>query len=181
MKKFLFLDIDGVLNSGDWTLSDEAQALRRIAVADKVRDNRYWFDPVTIELLTDIVLATDCDIVISSSWRKNKTVEELQDLLTEVGFKYADKIVGKTDSSFSWLKPGIHCPSIRGLEIRVWLETNVKMVNPAYQFEYTYCILDDDSDMLLEQKNNFVNTDPQVGLTADDASKVIRILNTMEI
>jgi len=51
------------------------------------------------------------------------------------------------------------------------------MVNPDHQNEYNYCIIDDDTDMLYEQRNNFVNTDPQTGLTLDNVSKVIEILN----
>ncbi len=180
MRKFLFLDIDGVLNSQDWMRSDEFTNLKD-ELRNSDNDDKLWFDPSAIELLNDICAATGCEIVISSSWRKRKTLDEFYDLFKSVGFKYPGSFAGTTDVFYNWIKPKVHCPSIRGLEIRVWLETNIKMVNPAHQFEYTYCILDDDTDMLLEQKNNFVNTDPQVGLTSDDVSKVIRILNTVEI
>lgn len=41
-----------------------------------------------------------------------------------------------------------------------------------------YCILDDDSDMLYDQRNNFVQTNAYgSGLTKRLANKVIRILN----
>ncbi len=173
MKKYLFLDIDGVLNSQDWFKSDEFQEILNI----KDRGNKSAFDPTAIELLTNIVITTDCEIVISSSWRKGRTVEQLQQIFTEVGFEHSHKIIGTTDYSYNWLKPAIHCPSIRGLEIRVWLELCVKMVNPDHQDEYNYCILDDDDDMLYQQRFNFVNTDPQTGLTIEDVDIAIRILN----
>jgi len=175
MKKYLFCDVDGVLNSQDWLNSDSAQEFKTFQKEE--RCNKLWFDPNAIQLLTEIVLATECEIVISSSWRKGRTVEQLQDIFREVGFCHPGKIIDKTDSFYNWLKPRVHCPSVRGLEIRVWLETNVKMVNPDHQNEYNYCIIDDDTDMLYEQRNNFVNTDPQTGLTLDNVSKVIEILN----
>ena len=41
-----------------------------------------------------------------------------------------------------------------------------------------YCILDDDSDMLYDQRNNFVQTNAcGSGLTKRLANKVIKILN----
>lgn len=42
--------------------------------------------------------------------------------------------------------------------------------------DYSYVILDDDSDMLYEQRNYFVQT-TQEGLTEEDVSKAIKILN----
>ncbi len=41
--------------------------------------------------------------------------------------------------------------SVRGNEIKSWLEKNIDIVE-------TYCIIDDDEDMLSEQLNNFVKT-----------------------
>ena len=42
----------------------------------------------------------------------------------------------------------------------------------------SYVILDDDPDMLLEQKDNFVKTSWRDGLTALHTRKAITILNT---
>ncbi len=178
MKKYLFLDIDGVLNSQDWFKSDKFDDLQEKIVRGKRPNDFFAFDPTAIELLTDIVTATDCEIVISSSWRKSRNIEQLQDLFREVGFCHPGKITGKTDSSYNWLLPKVHCPSIRGLEIKVWLDLNVRKTEKGFtNDDFTYCILDDDTDMLYEQKNNFVNTNSQTGLTSNDVSKVIRILN----
>lgn len=178
MRKFLFLDIDGVLNSQDWMLGDKAQELRTLAIANKTRNNKFHFDPAAIELLTEIVLATGCEIVISSSWRKNRTIEQLQQIFTEVGFEHSHKIIGKTDSSYNWLKPGVHCPSIRGLEIKVWLDLNVRKTESGFtNNNFTYCILDDDIDMLYEQNWQFIHTDPQTGLSSYNVNRAIDILN----
>lgn len=46
------------------------------------------------------------------------------------------------------------------------------------QLEITsFCIIDDDNDMLDEQQKFFVNIDPYVGLTYHDADMAIEILN----
>lgn len=164
-RKILFLDIDGVLNSQGRVLSDQHQDMRD-------------FDPVAIDLLNGIVVATGCEIVISSSWRKNRTIEKLQEIFKDVGFHCPERIIGKTGVFFDWIKPGFHVPSIRGLEIKVWLDLNVRKTPTGFDNnQYNYCILDDDSDMLLEQKDNFVKTATWHGLTEHCAKEVIKILN----
>lgn len=40
-----------------------------------------------------------------------------------------------------------------------------------------YVILDDDSDMLDTQRNNFIHTDWEVGLTEENVNDAIKILN----
>lgn len=49
-------------------------------------------------------------------------------------------------------------------------------IQQLYQ-HYNYVILDDDDDMLLEQKDHFINTDGMIGLTDLDVSNAIKILN----
>jgi hypothetical protein len=39
-----------------------------------------------------------------------------------------------------------------------------------------YCIVDDDDDMLKSQMNNFVQTDPLIGITRKDYRKIKQIL-----
>ena len=68
----------------------------------------------------------------------------------------------------------------RGYEIKAWLNKNIDKVE-------TYCIIDDDDDILEEQINNFVKTsgnfdhidcdDIGYGLTKVCADNVIKILN----
>lgn len=173
IRKILFLDIDGVVctdfkNRKEYCLGE-----------DKPVFEWYIMNPSCIEHLNTVVQQTSCEIVISSSWRKTFDLNELQDLFEENGFKYPEKIIGITEIFYEWLKPKIHCPSIRGLEIKVWLDLNVRKTPTGFNNDlYNYCILDDDSDMLLEQKDNFVKTATGYGLTEHCAEKVIDILNT---
>ena len=60
----------------------------------------------------------------------------------------------------------------RGEEIQVWMDKE----SEKNEIE-SFVILDDDSDMLLEQTNNFIHIDGQVGLTDRDVFTAIEILN----
>ena len=42
---------------------------------------------------------------------------------------------------------------------------------------YRYVILDDVPDFLPEQMENFIQVDPRVGITEEDAEKAIEVLN----
>lgn len=57
----------------------------------------------------------------------------------------------------------------RGVEIAEYLTEHSDITN--------YVILDDDSDMLLEQKDHFIQTDSYLGINEDDVEQAIKILN----
>lgn len=190
MKKVLFLDIDGVLCIQENFCHD-------------LEDNESPFAERCVEQLHRIVEATYCDIVISSSWRKKGDVEHLRELFKRRGFKYPNRIIGRTVTGQQQVVKGAHFMIPRGLEIKQWVDvhlaypwigqkekyakyniSNEKFVvhpdkrNSKKEFiDYTYCILDDDSDMLLWQKDNYVKTSLGFGLTQGLADKAIRILN----
>ena len=112
-----------------------------------------------------IIEQTGAKIVISSTWRMSglsvmQTMWQMRDLAGEV------------------LDVTPVMNTIRGEEIAEWLrENNVD----------SYCIIDDDGDMLPEQKNNFVQTannkdhedcvDVGYGLTRKCAKRAVEILN----
>lgn len=60
-------------------------------------------------------------------------------------------------------------PAIKGSEIKEWLSTNGNDVTH-------YAILDDLPDLLPEQESHFVQTDPRIGITEEDAEQIIKIL-----
>jgi hypothetical protein len=60
--------------------------------------------------------------------------------------------------------------SCRGYEIKEWLTAHGKGVE-------SYAILDDEQEMLPEQQSHFVQTNPAVGITEEDADAIIAILN----
>jgi len=168
MKKYLFLDIDGVL-----------------AVPEFLNEDGTWgLCPKRQERLRQILEMTGAEIVLSSSWRK-WDLECTIEFMKEEGFWFSDKIIGITIRAYQYLDrtKKIHLSIPRGVEIQQWIDTNVHSENgknfkrKKVGVDYTYCILDDDYDMLLHQGKYFVNTDSVEGLTEKDAQYCIDILN----
>lgn len=169
MKKIIFLDIDGVL-----------------ATPEYLKDGMWALNPKKQELLGKILEETSAEIVLSSSWRMN-TLEETKEKMTEEGFLFVDKIIGVTIRAYHYVEGGIHLSIPRGVEIHQWIDTNIHSDNgknfsrKKLGVDYNFVILDDDSDMLLWQKDNFVKTNPIDGLSNNDAELAINILNKIKI
>lgn len=87
------------------------------------------------------------DVVLSSTWRRH---DDMLDGLREAGLAW----IGRT--------PFLN--TIRGMEIKSWLEDHKGFEN--------YAILDDSDDMLSEQMSRFVQTDYRVGLQDSDLLKL---------
>lgn len=58
----------------------------------------------------------------------------------------------------------------KGNEIKHWLLEHTAE-------GYRYVILDDEPDILSEQRPNFIRIDPKRGITEEDARRAIEILN----
>lgn len=167
MEKIIFLDIDGVLaipsclKDGMWALSDEKQ-----------------------KLLGKILDQTGAKIVLSSSWRY-VTLERTKEHMESEGFLFNDKLIGVTIRAYHYLEKGskIHLSIPRGVEIKQWIDTHIHSDNgknwerKKVGNDFTYIILDDDLDMLLEQKDHFLNTNSEIGLTDEIVEHAVAILN----
>jgi len=192
--KIIFLDIDGVL-----------------ALMHKEHDEfGSLFHQHFVDNLKLIIDETQAKIVISSSWRKNGLVEMLnlwkhRNLPGEIIDTTCSLYIQKNGGIQFWnnklnehptLK--IHGYSIpRGCEIEYWLkdkgfyhcvwdESKQESICKESGIE-SYVIIDDDSDMTYNQRNNFVKTsgnldhedmlDVGYGLTKKCAELAIKILN----
>ena len=137
-RRVIFLDIDGVL-------------------APIRRWDRYGdVEHACMQVLNDIVASAAADVVVSSTWRHGKTVEELQAMLEAHGF--AGSIVDKTPSDI----PGAG----RGDEIAAWL---------AEHPVDGYVIIDDHADMG-ELRASLVLTHPARGLQPADVGRALAVL-----
>lgn len=121
INKYLFLDVDGVLNSDEW-YHEEWNKDHVYPQGD--------FDPKCVDIINDIVSKTDCKVIVSSSWRTDSNLQSVFD------------------------KAGLN-----------------SQTEP-----YVYAILDD-REMLSCQNKFLVRTNGNVGITNEDANRVINILN----
>jgi hypothetical protein len=134
--KVLFLDIDGVINCASTNFKSE-----------------YWpLDRYMAFMVGKIVLDTDCQVVLSSSWRHHPE-----------GMKEVEKRVCKLLD-----RTGNDPKGFRGNEIKEWLSNHSEVTK--------YAILDDDSDFLPDQP--LFKTSWQTGLTEEIMKEVINHLNS---
>lgn len=163
--KILFLDIDGVINSErsclagafrmkDWSEENDAYFMRW---------TKATIDPVACGLVNRLLREfDDLFIVLSSSHRQNfrETPEkrsEIKAYLSDLGVD-GDRCIDYTP----------YMNSIRGIQIQDWLNRHPEVTH--------YVILDDSSDMMEEQLQNFVRTNPDIGFSAYDYRRASKLL-----
>ncbi len=165
MRKVIFLDIDGVLNTKEWYSK---------VTNDTPKDEYgYAFDPVAVANLDNIIKKTGAVIVISSSWKfygvtKLKKMWKLRNLPGEIiditPNTISDDIL--LNANLDEMKLGV----CRGNEIKEWLSKHKSEIS-------NYVIIDDYEDLLPEQEDYTVLTNSLIGITEFDAEKAIKILN----
>jgi hypothetical protein len=160
--KIIFLDIDGVLNCEEAYRSGECQYQEWIW-EDGRKDHYQRFCSWSKDLLNKLIEKTEAKIVISSTWR-HSGIEFMQKVWNMEGMK--GEIIGITPSMRT---KGIHIP--RGMEIKYFLEEDLKFSHINWDQDQqresmkrsgvdNYIIIDDDSDMLYNQRNHFVHVLP---------------------
>ena len=180
--KIIFLDIDGVLST--------------------IRERFRMWDKEAMSNLEKILKETGASIVVSSSWRDS----DMQSMLNhfreyECTEGIINKIIGVTCRGYNYVIRGSQLAIVRGNEIKTYIDTVMKypwhhdktlvdkyklfnedgsfkmMFSNILNKDYTYLILDDESDMLYDQRNNFIQTNAETGITSEDVLKAITILN----
>ena len=167
-KRIIFLDIDGCVNSDNWYT--------------KTRGKQGDFDPNVIKRLNTLE-KYGVEVVVSSSWGDDG-VEQLKNVSLKL------PILGSTDH--------FHTDCLcRGNEIEKWIHDNLGGLGTKYGYDedgepyykkrykdtdadYEYVILDDDTDMLLGQKDHFIHVDRWKGITDVDIKFAKSILKCDE-
>lgn len=72
----IFLDIDGVLSTLEDSLSDRDEFWRENPGAKEL-GIPHCLDVNSVDVLNEIIDNFECEIIISSDWRKSRTLEEL--------------------------------------------------------------------------------------------------------
>jgi hypothetical protein len=147
--KVIFLDIDGVLNYFDYNMEVDIKSFVNFKEIDTEK----------VLLLNEIVRRTGAKVVISSTWRKLYSIEELIEGLDERGF--IGEIIDIT--------PSLHHRNVqRGEEIKYWLDNcGLDIISIV--------ILDDDSDMA-DMKQYHIKTSYSTGLTESDVDLAVNKL-----
>jgi hypothetical protein len=174
--KLIFIDVDGVLNCQQWYNSEEYKKLSKAETRELYDEKNFciW----NVALLNKLTDDTGAKLVVSSSWRLNRSLDELKDLFKRVGI--TGDIIGKTPyltfkcNDAEYANYGYSVP--RGCEIKAWIETNKSILGVKVE-ELRYIILDDDSDMLYWQRNKYMWVDPYCGITPNIVYKAKKILN----
>ena len=176
----IFLDHDGVLNCQLFYTEKFAHLerfdgiplykvvkkhLRKLLKKKELTDLEYYKSETSImriELLNWLCKETNSAVVISASMRSSWSVEDLQKIFNYCGATFT--IIDKT---------GYSADRIRGVEIFNWLKDNSdKWFGQLYFDFHRYAIIDDDSDMLLNQQYNFFKCDKYCGLTPTIAENI---------
>jgi hypothetical protein len=155
--RLLFLDIDGVLNS---------EASAKLEYNDrrgKVGLSTY-LDRSCVRQLDRIIEQTDAKVVVTSCWRLSWPLPALEAHMRMFGFyrRLADKTPRLTGLDGSTVP--------RGLEVLHYLEKCWRHGGVE-----SFCILDDETDMA-DLEFALVKTDPEKGLTNNDANRAIQML-----
>lgn len=141
MKKVLFLDVDGVICK-DTTLNPLYRKLDRKCLL----------------ALYTLQKVSQCDIVISSTWRNNFQVySRLLKILEDHEIEVLD------------MTPNLgNVP--RSEEIKAWLVGK----------KYDVCVILDDEDVEFVEIGKFFKTDPEVGLDVEICGNIILYFSVLE-
>ena len=153
MRKIIFLDFDGVLNT------EYYQGL--LQFQGKQWQDQYgaFFDPRAVRQLKRVIDTTDADIVVESSW-KYLGLEAMQELWR------VRNLPGRVID----ITPSLTDNASKGEEIAAWLS--------EYAMPDTrYVIIDDEYVVLDSQIPYFILTNPYEGLTEEHADRAISILH----
>ena len=159
MNRYLFLDIDGVLNS-QRTVVAYNKIVHSNLVKYRIDSNEplaSLFDPISVGLLKAAQQALGFQIIISSTWRMHLTIDEFHLIFDDYGWDTRGIITGKTGDE----------ATNRGRQIKSWMNAHAK-------YPSQYCILDDSGDMLVEQEDFFVKTNMDEGLDWTSFLKIFK-------
>lgn len=161
--KYIFLDVDGVLNS-------EAYLITTVVKNNILHDH---IDEENVKNLASIFNndPENTKIILSSSWRRMNQTDERYKILVEKLAKYGMVISDKTGAfDYFYYNLAINCEWTRDLEI-------LDYVNRHFHIDDTFVVLDDENvDTYKLLKYHFVKTTFKTGLTKNQANLAIRIL-----
>lgn len=163
--KVIFLDIDGVL----------AKFGKEYSSPFRIIQGQYTcMEPELVFILNKLVDKTDCELVLSSSWRHDPKWREIMKA-SGIIKPFLDctatktKVIGGHNGGSK--KEGTYQRK-RGNVIKAWLREHPEVVS--------YAILDDDEDAGYgHPQENFFKTDVAVGITEQHAQAIENLFNSI--
>ena len=143
--RILFLDYDGVVNTPMWN-DEGTHCSYNFPSHGKVNNFQ------AVQWISECCQKFHYDIVVTSTWRYKSNYK---DCLVNGGLRPGIEILGRTEDL--WRSNHDAC---RGDEIAKYLADH-----PEINY---YIIVDDEDDILPEQKDHFIQTDGDVGFNLAD-------------
>ena len=170
VEKYLFLDFDGVLNTGNYQKRMKKEGI------DAYDEYGPMFDPQTVEYLRQIIDKTGCKVVISSTWR-NEGIERMKRMWKDRGMP--GEIYSMTpillSTTFQDAMNGelLSAPirQAKALEIDMWLQKHASK-------DARYVILDDEKIFIGEEYyDHMIEVNDQEGIGVSEVNRACRQLN----
>jgi hypothetical protein len=177
--KIVFLDIDGVINSHEffaserWAKRKQETGVEQSAnwIDDASRDHA-MIDPDLAMRVERLRREASAAIVVSSSWRHGRTLDQLAAILYRVGI---NSVIGTTPEYVERNVGGkILLARERGHEIQAWMDGPQGTRLGASTSDIV--ILDDDSDMA-HLAHRHVKTPFATGIQDEHVERAIRLLS----
>lgn len=170
VEKYLFLDFDGVLNTGNFQKRMKKEGI------DAYDEYGPMFDPQTVEYLRQIIDRTGCKVVISSTWR-NEGIARMKQMWKDrsmPGSIYSmTPILLSTTFQDAMNGELLSAPTkqAKPLEIDMWLQKHASK-------DARYVILDDEKIYLGEDYyNHMIEIDDQEGIGVYEVHRACWELN----
>jgi len=158
--KYIFLDFDGVLNTGNY--------YRYLQMNGKSTTDKYGvlFDTSCVNLINNVIDTTKAKIIVISSWRFFWSIGQLKEMWTNRGLNGELQDITPTNLILS--PKEVHT---KGIEIRTWF--NSKNLEQQHT---SYVIIDDENLFLDSQQSHLILTRPDTGITKEIAEQIVKIL-----
>lgn len=173
--KYVFLDIDGVLWTVGWSIyARRVTNFGHTPAAERYRKEYEEWCPIASSNLQWVIeqgaeQGVDVRIVVSSTWRLSRTLDELKDIAKKSGIN-PDMLIGVTPKLPSQFDADgkYYRSAERGTEIQAWMDANNVVPEQIV-------IIDDDSDMA-HLRDRLVLTDAYDGLGFRKALEVAQMI-----
>jgi hypothetical protein len=180
--RIIFLDFDGVLNSGPFLSRQKRQkdvSNQELALARQIQSavgadkysmdtaimDVHSIDPFCVKMVAALVEETSAKIVVSSAWRHSLTMTALRILLNNFGLLASIVVDATPKSNLLGVDSGLQ----REWEIASWVKDHPEIES--------FVILDDEYNMPKLAKR-LVRVDPSEGVTPGDLIRARTILRT---